>query len=58
VLEDVAALSEQRTEHLLRPSPGYGLSERMLANEHFEFRRGTEIAVPRIARTRRTVPAI
>jgi hypothetical protein len=59
VLEDAAALAEQMlTEHLLRPSPGYGLGERVLANEHFEFRGGDRNSRPRIARTRRTDPAI
>jgi hypothetical protein len=31
------------TEHLLRPSPGYMLSDRVLAKEHFEFRGGTPV---------------
>jgi hypothetical protein len=57
--QDVAALAEQMlTEHLLRPSPGYGLSDRVLAREHFEFRGGNAGGTPRIARTRRTDPAI
>ena len=57
--EDAAALAEQMlTEHLLRPSPGYMLSERVLAKEHFEFRGGDHHNRPRIARTRRTDPAI
>jgi hypothetical protein len=53
--QDVAALAEQMlTEHLLRPSPGYGLSERVLAKEHFDFRGGNYATRPRIARTRGT----
>jgi hypothetical protein len=52
-------LAEQMlTEHLLQPSPGYMLSERVLAGEHFEFRGGDAASRPRIARTRRTDPAI
>jgi hypothetical protein len=59
VWQDAAALAEQMlTEHLLRPSPGYGLSERVLTKEHFEFRGGDHRNRPRIARTRRTDPAI
>jgi hypothetical protein len=57
--QDAAALAEQMlTEHLLRPSPGYGLSEQVLTKEHFEFRGGDHRNRPRIARTRRTDPAI
>jgi hypothetical protein len=57
--QDAAALAEQMlTEHLLRPSPGDGLSERVLTKEHFEFRGGDHRNRPRIARTRRTDPAI
>ena len=57
--QDAWALAEQMlTEHLLRPSPGYMLSERVLAKEHFEFRGGNTGSRPRIARTRRTDPAI
>ena len=55
--EDAAMLAEQvLSEHLLRPSPGYMLSERVLDNEHFEFRGGEPSGRPRIARTRRTDP--
>jgi hypothetical protein len=46
------------TEHLLRPSPGYMLSDRVLVKEHFEFRGGNHGNRPRIARTRRTDPVI
>ena len=57
--QDAAGLAEQVfSEHLLRPSPGYMLSNRMLAEEHFEFRGGDHRSRPRIARTRRTDPAI
>jgi hypothetical protein len=56
--QDAVALAEQiLSEHLLRPSPGYMLSDRILAEEHFEFR-GDHRKRPRIARTRRTDPAI
>jgi hypothetical protein len=56
---DAKALAEQMlTEHLLRPSPGYGLSERVLAREHFEFRGGNAASRPRIARRRCTDPVI
>jgi hypothetical protein len=56
---DAAGLAEQMlTEHLLRPSPGYGLSERVLAKEHFDFRGGNHGTRPRIARTRGTDPVI
>jgi hypothetical protein len=56
---DAAILAEQvLSEHLLRPSPGYMLSDRVLAKEHFEFRGGDSSGRPRIARTRRTDPAI
>jgi hypothetical protein len=59
VWQDAPALAEQMlTEHLMRPSPGYMLSERVLAKEHFEFRGGSPDSRPRIARTRRTDPAI
>ena len=59
VWQDAAAFAEQMlTEHVLRPSPGYMLSERVLAKEHFEFRGGNHGSRPRIARTRRTDPAI
>ena len=57
--QNATALAEQvLSEHLLRPSPGYMLSERVLAEEHFEFRGGDHRNRPRIARTRRTDPAI
>ena len=56
---DVVGLAEQMlTEHLLRSSPAYGLSERVLAEEHFEFRGGNAGSRPRIARTRSTDPVI
>jgi hypothetical protein len=56
---DAKALAEQMlTEHLLRPSPGYGLSERVLARQHFDFRGGNAGSRPRIARTRCTDPVI
>ena len=56
---DAKALAEQMlTDHLLRPSPGYGLSERVLAREHFEFRGGNAGSRPRISRTRCTDPVI
>jgi hypothetical protein len=59
VWQDAAALAEQMlTEHLVRPSPGYMLSDRVLAKEHFEFRGGNHGNRPRIARTRRTDPVI
>jgi hypothetical protein len=57
--QDATVLAEQMlSEHRLRPSPGYMLSDRVLDNEHFEFRGGDSRARPRIARTRRTDPAI
>ena len=57
--QDAATLAEQMlTEHLLRPSPGYMLSDRVLTREHFEFRGGDHASRPGIARTRRTDPAI
>lgn len=56
--QDAATLAEQMLiEHLLRPSPGYTLSERVLAKKNFEFRGGDHRNRPRIARTRRTDPA-
>jgi hypothetical protein len=45
------------TQHLLRPSPGFMLSSRMLPGEHFDFRGGEPAGRPRIARTRRSDPA-
>ena len=57
--QDAAVLAEQvLSEHLRRPSPGYMLSDRVLVKEHFEFRGGDPAGRPRIARTRRTDPAI
>jgi hypothetical protein len=57
--QDAIDLAEQvLSEHLLRSSPGYMLSERVLAKEHFESRGGDPARRPRIARTRRTDPAI
>ena len=57
--QDATVVAEQvLSEHLLRPSPGYMLSDRVLAKEHFEFRGGDTRGRPRIARTRRTDPAI
>ena len=57
--QDAAALAEQMlTDHLLPPSPGYLLSERVLDKQHFEFRGGSPNSRPRIARTRRTDPVI
>ena len=59
VWQEAAALAGQMlTEHLLRPSPGYMLSDRVLDKRHFEFRGGDRAGRPRIARTRRTDPAI
>jgi hypothetical protein len=59
IWQDAAILAEQvLSEHLLRPSPGYMLSDRVLAKEHFEFRGGDTAGRPRIARTRRTDPVI
>ena len=59
VWQDAGELAEQMlTEHLLRPRPGYMLSERVLAKQHFEFRGGHTDSRPRIARTRRTDPLI
>ena len=57
--QDAAALAEQMlTDHLLPPSPGYMLSDRVLDKGHFEFRGGNSRSRPRIARTRRTDPVI
>ena len=59
VWEDADDLAEQLlTQHLLRPSPGFMLSGRVLPVEHFEFRGGDSAGRPRIARTRRSDPAI
>jgi hypothetical protein len=59
VWEDADDLAEQLlTQHLLRPSPGFMLSGRVLPVEHFEFRGGDSTGRPRIARTRRSDPAI
>ena len=52
---DADDLAEQMlTQHLLRPSPGFGLSGRVLPEDHFEFRGGEPAGRPRIARTRRS----
>jgi hypothetical protein len=57
--EDADDLAEQMlNEHLLRPSPGFMLSGRVFPEEHFEFRGGDAPGRPRIARTRRSDPAI
>jgi hypothetical protein len=57
--EDASVLAELvLSEHLLRPSPGYMLSDRVLGKEHFEFRGGEPAGRPRIAHTRHTDPAI
>jgi hypothetical protein len=57
--QDATVLAEHvLSEHLLRPRPGHMLSDRALAKEHFEFRGGDTRGRPRIARTRRTDPAI
>jgi hypothetical protein len=57
--EDANELAEQiLTQHLLRPSPGHMLSDRVLPEEHFQFRGGDPSGRPRIARTRRTDPAM
>ena len=57
--EEAEDLAEQLlTQHLLRPSPGFGLSGRVLPGDHFEFRGGDPAGRPRIARTRRSDPAI
>ena len=59
VWEDADDLAEQLlTQHLLQPSPGFGLSGRVLPVAHFEFRGGDSAGRPRIARTRRSDPAI
>jgi hypothetical protein len=59
IWEEADDLAEQMlTQHLLQPSPGFGLSGRVLPGEHFEFRGGDRAGRPRIARTRRTDPAI
>ena len=57
--EEADDLAEQMlTQHLLRPSPGFMLSGRVLPVEHFEFRGGEPAGRPRIARTRRSDPPI
>ena len=59
VWEDADDLAEQLlTQHLLRPSPGFMLSGRVLPVEHFEFRGGDSAGRPRSARTRCSDPAI
>jgi hypothetical protein len=58
VWQDADDLAEQMlAQHLLRPSPGFMLSARVLPEEHFEFRGGEPAGRPRIARTRRSDPA-
>ena len=55
---DANELAEQLlTQHLLRPSPGFMLSSRLLPEDHFDFRGGEPAGRPRIARTRRSDPA-
>ena len=57
--EQAEDLAEQLlTQHLLQPSPGFGLSGRVLPGEHFEFRGGDPAGRPRIACTRRDGQAI
>jgi hypothetical protein len=57
--EQAEDLAEQLlTQHLLQPSPGFGLSGRVLPGEHFEFRGGDPAGRPRIACTRRDDQAI
>jgi hypothetical protein len=52
---DADDLAEQMlTEHLLRPSPGFMLSSRIIPEEHFDFRGGEPPGLPRNARTRRS----
>ena len=59
VWEDADDLAEQLlTQHLLRPSPGFMLSGRVLPVEHFEFRGGDPTGRPPIARTSRDDSAI
>ena len=56
---DASDLAEQLlSDHLLPPSPGFMLSSRMLPEDHFDFRGGEPPGRPRIARTRRSDPAI
>ena len=56
---NAAGLAEQMlAEHMLRPSPGYGLSERVLARKHLSSEVGTLVASRGMARTRCTDPAI
>jgi hypothetical protein len=55
---DANELAEQMlTQHLLRPSPGFMLSSRLLPEGHFDFRGGEPAGRPRIARTRGSDPA-
>ena len=57
--EEAEDLAERMlTQHLLRPSPGFGLSGRVLPGDHFEFRGGEPPGRPQIARTRRSDPPI
>jgi hypothetical protein len=59
VWEDAAVLAHQLlTEHALRPSPGFMLSNRMLPEAHFVFRGGDRAGRPRIARTRQSDAAM
>jgi hypothetical protein len=59
VWQDADDLAQELlTQHLLQPSPGFMLSARVLPEEHFEFRGGEPPGRPRIARTRRSDPAI
>jgi hypothetical protein len=52
---DADDLAEQMlAQHLLRPSPGFMLSSRMLPEDHFDFRGGEPAGQPRNARTRRS----
>jgi hypothetical protein len=58
VWQDANDLADQMlTQHLLRPSPGFMLSSRVLPEEHFEFRGGEPVSRSRTARTRRSDPA-
>jgi hypothetical protein len=55
---DANELAEQMlTQHLLRPSPGFMLSSRLLPEDHFDFWGGEPAGRPRIARTRGSDPA-
>lgn len=55
---DANELAEQMlTQHLLRSSPGFMLSSRLLPEDHFDFRGAEPAGRRRIARTRRSDPA-